>query len=71
MTESFDVRNRERVRFLEVIMKAFLLIQAEKCVFKEKNLPSLKSNLSIERIFCLVNDYYSRKEFLLRYIDTK
>ena len=32
--ESFDVRNRESVCLLEVIMKATLLIKAERCVFK-------------------------------------
>ena len=32
--ESFDVRNRERVCLLEGVMKATLLIYAEKCVFK-------------------------------------
>ena len=32
--ESFDVRNRERVCLLEVIMKATLLIYTTKCVFK-------------------------------------
>ena len=53
--ESFDVRDRVRVCLLEVIMKATLLLQAEKCghcVVEMKNVCHIRQKFSVTRCTC-------------------